>query len=55
MLRPGFALIHRFVLAFGTAPKFDARTGPLYETGYNQVFIDPVTGETRGKREWGAA
>jgi uncharacterized iron-regulated membrane protein len=42
-------------LAFGTEPKFDARTGALYETGYNQVFIDPVTGETRGKREWGAA
>jgi uncharacterized iron-regulated membrane protein len=42
-------------LAFGTAPKFDSRTGALYATGYNQVFIDPVTGQTRGKREWGAA
>jgi uncharacterized iron-regulated membrane protein len=42
-------------LDFGVEPRFDARTGALYETGYNQVFIDPVTGETRGKREWGAA
>ncbi len=42
-------------LDFGMEPKFDARTGALYETGYNQVFVDPVTGETRGKREWGAA
>ena len=42
-------------LAFGTEPKFDTRTDALYETGYNQIFIDPVTGETRGKREWGSA
>ncbi|MDQ7246733.1 PepSY-associated TM helix domain-containing protein [Dongia sedimenti] len=42
-------------LAFGAEPRFDARTGALYETGYNQIFVDPVTGETRGKREWGAA
>ncbi len=42
-------------LDFGMQPRFDPRTGALYETGYNQVFVDPVTGKTRGKREWGAA
>jgi uncharacterized iron-regulated membrane protein len=42
-------------LPFGVAPRFDPETQDLYETGYNQVFIDPVTGDVRGKREWGAA
>ena len=28
--------------------------GDLHELGYNEVFIDPVTGEKVGKREWGA-
>jgi len=42
-------------LDFGVEPKFNPATQDLYETGYNQVFIDPVTGEVRGKREWGAA
>ncbi|MPY72474.1 MAG: PepSY domain-containing protein, partial [Alphaproteobacteria bacterium] len=30
-------------------------TGRLYDLGYNQVFVDPVTGDELGKREWGAA
>jgi uncharacterized iron-regulated membrane protein len=42
-------------LAFGVEPRFDPAAQALYATGYNQVFIDPVTGETRGKRAWGAA
>jgi len=42
-------------LPFGVEPRFNAETQDLYETGYNQVFIDPVTGDVRGKREWGAA
>jgi uncharacterized iron-regulated membrane protein len=42
-------------LAFGVEPRYDPETEALYETGYNQVFVDPVTGEVRGKREWGAA
>ena len=42
-------------LAFGVEPRFNPKSRALYETGYNQIFIDPVTGETRGKREWGAA
>ena len=28
--------------------------GDLFDIGYNQVFIDPVTGASVGKREWGA-
>ena len=42
-------------LPFGVEPRFNPQTQDLYETGYNQVFIDPVTGDVRGKREWGAA
>jgi uncharacterized iron-regulated membrane protein len=42
-------------LPFGVEPRYNPETQDLYETGYNQVFVDPVTGEVRGKREWGAA
>ena len=42
-------------LAFGVAPRFDAQTGTPFDTGYNQIFVDPVTGAVLGKREWGAA
>src|SRR5687767_197597 len=31
-------------LVFGVAPKQDPATGSLYEVGYNEVFVDPVTG-----------
>jgi uncharacterized iron-regulated membrane protein len=41
-------------LAFGVEGKRDPATGKLYEVGYNQVFIDPVTGAEQGRREWGA-
>lgn len=44
---------HTFV--FGVEPRFDTATGKLYDIGYNEVFVDPVTGETVGTREWGAA
>ena len=42
-------------LAFGVDPLVDPATGRLFEPGYNQVFIDPVTGEEQGRRDWGAA
>lgn len=42
-------------LAFFVQPKVDPATGRLYELGYNQVFVDPVTGAELGKREWGQA
>lgn len=41
-------------LAFSVAPKVNPDTGMLYEVAYNQVFVDPVTGEELGKRFWGA-
>lgn len=41
-------------LAFGVAPRVDAATGRLHEPGFNQVFMDPASGEELGRREWGA-
>ncbi len=42
-------------LGFGVAPRVNPATGKLFEPGFNQVFVDPVTGAEIGKREWGAA
>jgi uncharacterized iron-regulated membrane protein len=42
-------------LVFGVAANQDSSTGRLYEIGYNEVFVDPVTGSELGRREWGAA
>jgi uncharacterized iron-regulated membrane protein len=47
-VEPGETL-HVFV-----RPRVDPATGKLYEPGFNQVFIDPASGEELGKREWGA-
>ncbi|MET0964068.1 MAG: PepSY-associated TM helix domain-containing protein [Noviherbaspirillum sp.] len=41
-------------LAFGVAPRVDPATQKLFEPGFNQIFIDPVSGAELGKREWGA-
>jgi uncharacterized iron-regulated membrane protein len=41
-------------LPFGVEPRRNPETGRLYEPGFNQVFVDPATGEELGKREWGA-
>lgn len=40
--------------AFGVQPRVDPATGKLYELGFNQVFVDPVSGAELGKRDWGA-
>jgi uncharacterized iron-regulated membrane protein len=32
-------------------PRQDPATGRPYQLGYNQVFVDPVTAEVRGKRD----
>ncbi|MDD0840190.1 PepSY-associated TM helix domain-containing protein [Curvibacter sp. HBC61] len=47
-VEPGHAL------AFGVEPRPDPVTGALAEPGFNQVFIDPVTGAELGRRQWGA-
>lgn len=40
--------------AFWVEPRVDPATGRLFEPGFNQVFVDPASGEELGKREWGA-
>jgi len=35
------------------SPRVNPATGELYEPGYNQVALDPVTGEVQARREWG--
>jgi len=41
-------------LALGVEGRVDPATRKRIEPGYNQVFLDPVTGAELGKREWGA-
>ena len=36
------------------APRRDSVTGALFDLDYNQISLDPVTGEVQGKRFWGA-
>lgn len=35
------------------APRIDTASGKPFEPGYNQVALDPATGEIQGRREWG--
>lgn len=39
---------------FWVEPRVDPTTGDLYRPGFNQVYLDPVSGDVQGKREWGA-
>ena len=41
-------------LSMFVQPRLNQATGRLYEPGFNQVFLDPVTGDELGKRQWGA-
>ena len=41
-------------LALGVSPRYDPAAQAMTEPGFNQVFLDPVTGAELGKREWGA-
>ena len=34
-------------------PRVNPNTGKLYKPGFNQVYVDPVSGEILGTREWG--
>lgn len=35
-------------------PRVDPATGKAFELGFNQLGLDPVTGEVQGQRMWGA-
>jgi len=41
-------------LALGISARVDPATQKLAEPGFNQMFVDPVSGAELGKREWGA-
>lgn len=45
---------HGESIAFGISGRVDPATRKLAEPGFNQVFVDPVSGAELGKREWGA-
>ena len=47
-LEPGHAL------GIFVDPRIDPATGKAYELGFNQLGIDPATGDIQGQREWGA-
>jgi uncharacterized iron-regulated membrane protein len=42
-------------LSVSVEPRLDPATNKPYELGYNQVAVDPATGEIQGRREWGRA
>ncbi|MDR5752835.1 MULTISPECIES: PepSY-associated TM helix domain-containing protein [unclassified Caballeronia] len=35
-------------------PRTDPATGQAYKVDFNQLAVDPATGEVQGRREWGA-
>jgi len=35
------------------APRVNPASGQLFEPGYNQVALDPASGDIQGRREWG--
>ena len=41
-------------LALGVGARVDPVTKRQFEPGFNQLFIDPVSGAELGRREWGA-
>ena len=41
-------------LSFFVEPGIDPATGKRFELNYNQVFLDPATGDELGRRYWGA-
>ncbi|RFC35226.1 MAG: putative iron-regulated membrane protein [Candidatus Nitrotoga sp. SPKER] len=41
-------------LHISVQPRVNPATGKLYVPSFNQIFIDPATGNELGKRQWGA-
>jgi uncharacterized iron-regulated membrane protein len=41
-------------LLLGVGAKLDPTTGRAYELDFNQLAVNPVTGETQAQREWGS-
>lgn len=41
-------------LQLGVEPRIDPGTGKPYVIGFNQIFVDPASGDELGRREWGA-
>lgn len=42
-------------LSIFVLPRTNPATGKLYQPAYNQIFVDPATGEELGRRKWGQA
>lgn len=40
-------------LGLGVKGRIDPRTGKAFDLGFNQIALDPVSGELRGSRMWG--
>jgi uncharacterized iron-regulated membrane protein len=40
-------------LLVSLSPRLDSATAKLFKPGYNQLALDPATGEVQGKRMWG--
>jgi uncharacterized iron-regulated membrane protein len=40
-------------LGLAVSPRLDPATGKAFELDFNQIALDPVDGEVRGKRMWG--
>jgi hypothetical protein len=40
-------------LGLAVKPCLDAATGTAFDLDFNQIVLDPVGGEVRGKRMWG--
>lgn len=40
-------------IGLGVGPRIDPATGKAFDLNFNQVMLDPVDGEVRGKRMWG--
>ncbi len=41
-------------ISYWAEPRFNPESGQPYDVDFNQIFVDPATGEEVGKREWGA-